>query len=334
MGDDGERISETTMTRSCGLVFAFLLLLVAAGGAKNELAAADPSDEVVRHDTTPPLMSLYLPIPLGVPGVAAQSTGVFVPANYRVGKTIDLIVFLRGYDINRPKTATPVGEYWNSPLHPILKSFMFREEVNKSGKNVILAVPTLGPVSNFGKLKDDGGPQEFLDRILDGLWRSGPHAGLTDRPTIRHLILAAHSGGGVPLRRLAQVLGADDAYKDKLKECWGFDSIYGVKDKDADFWADWAKAHSGAKVTMYYIFTQKDVGKDPKLPVSPSNPFDHRDPSGTSFPAMELERLAKARMVGNVTVLRETKASTLSHNEVPRTHLADLLKAAPYLEDR
>src|ERR1019366_5973061 len=240
----------------------------------------------------------------------------------------------RGYDINRPKAATSVAEYWNSSKHPILRSFMLREEINKSGKNVILAVPTLGPFAEVGKLKDDGGVQQFLGNVLDGLWRSGPHVGLKDRPTIRHLILAAHSGGGVPLRRLAQDLGDDDAYKDKLKECWGFDSIYGVKDKDADFWSGWAKGHPGSKVTMFYIFTQKDVGKDPKLPVSPSNPFDHRTPTGTAFPAMELERLAKAQMLGNVAVVRETKASTLNHNEVPRTHLADLLKAAHYLDDR
>jgi hypothetical protein len=309
------------------------LLLIAASGAKNE-SAADTSDEAIRRDTVPPLVSLYLPIPLGVPRVETQSTGVFVPANYRVGKTIDLVVFLRGYDINRPKTATSVGEYWNSPRHPILKSFMLREEINKSGKNVILAVPTLGPFAEAGKLKDDGGAQEFLGRILDGLWRSGPHVGLADRPTIRHLILAAHSGGGVPLRRLAQVLGNDDVLKDKLKECWGFDSIYGVKDKDAEFWSDWAKMHPHTKVSMFYLFTQKDIGKDPKLPVSLNNPLDHREPTGTTFPAMELERLARARMLDNVAVVRETKASTLSHNEVPRTHLADLLKAATYLNDR
>ena len=85
---------------------------------------------------------------------------------------------------------------------------------------------------------------------------------------------------------------------------------------------------------MFYLFTQKDVGKDPRLPVSPGNPSDHREPTGTTFPAMELERLAKARRLGNFAVVRETKESTLSHNEVPRTHLADLLKAAPYLDDR
>ena len=322
------------MLRSCILVLLFPFLVLAAGGEKSETPASDQKDEAVRREATPPLMSLYLPIPLGVPGVEAQSTGVFVPANYKAGKTIDLVVFLRGYDINRPKTATLVDEYWNSPQHPILKSFMFREEINKSGKNVILAVPTLGPFAEVGKLKDDGGFQEFLGHILDGLWRSGPHVGLATRPTIRHLILAAHSGGGVPLRRLAQVLGDDKEFKEKLKECWGFDSIYGVKDKDADFWSDWAKGHPGSKISMFYIFTQKDVGKDPKLPVGPNNPLDHREPTGTTFPAMELERLAKARMLDNVAVVRETKASTLNHNEVPRTHLAELLKAAPYLDDR
>jgi hypothetical protein len=316
------------------LAFLFSILLLGASGANYEQAAIDKNDKAVRRDTTPPLMSLYLPIPLGVPGVETQLTGVFVPDNYRVGKTIDLVVFLRGYDIKRPKTATSVGEYWNSPQHAILKSFMLREEINRSGKNVILAVPTLGPFAEVGKLKDDGGIQEFLGCILDGLWRSGPHVGLANRPTIRHLVLAAHSGGGVPLRRLAKVVGDDDVFKEKMKECWGFDSIYGIKDKDAEFWSDWAKGHAGTKVTMFYIFTEKDVGKDPKLPVSPSNPLDHREPTGTTFPALELERLARAQMLVNVTVVRETKASTLNHNDVPRTHLADLLKAAPYLEDR
>jgi hypothetical protein len=129
-------------------------------------------------------------------------------------------------------------------------------------------------------------------------------------------------------------LGGDDAFKDKLKECWGFDSIYGVKDKDAEFWSDWAEAHPGTKVSMFYLFTEKGVGKNPKLPVSPDNPLDHREPTGTTRPAMELERLAKAHQLGNVAVVRETKETTQSHNEVPRAHLANLLRAAPYLDDR
>jgi hypothetical protein len=293
--------------------------------------AGDPPAAAVRRETTPASLSLYLPIPLDVPKVADPATGVFVPAGYRAGPTVDLVVFLRGYDIHRPNPATAVAEYWNGPEHAVLKSFLFREEMNKSRKNVILVVPALGPQSEAGKLAEEGGPQAFLDGVLDGLWKRGPHAGLAKRPTIRRLILAAHSGGGVPLRRMAQILGADVEYKDKLKACWGFDSIYGVKDRDADFWSEWAAKHPGTAVTMYYIATHKDVGKDPKRPVGLDNPFDHRQATGTTVPAEDLERVAKERKLGNVTVVRE---STVGHTDVPLAHLAELLKAAKYLDDR
>ena len=136
------------------------------------------------------------------------------------------------------------------------------------------------------------------------------------------------------MRRLAQVLGDDKMFKDKLKECWGFDSIYGVKARDAEFWSGWAREHPGARVAMFYLFTERAVGKDPGLPVSRSNPLDRREPTGTTLPAMELERLAKAGKLSNVTVVRGTKETTLNHTEVPRAHLADLLKAAAYLDDR
>jgi hypothetical protein len=289
-------------------------------------------DPPVRREAAPSQLSLYLPIPLDVPGVDDPATGVFVPDHYRVDNTIDLVVFLRGYDIKRPKAATGVAEYWNSPRHTVLKSFLLREEVNKSGKNVILVVPALGPFAEGGKLTDEGGLRAFLDRVSDGLWRSGPHADLPQAPKVRHLILAAHSGGGVPLRRLARVAGSDADLKDKLKACWGFDSIYGVKDKDAEFWADWAQRQPGARVAMFYRFTEREVGRNPRLPVGPANPGEHREPTGTTGPAVELERLARERKLGNVSVVRED--SKVAHAEVPRAHLADLLKAAGYLDDR
>jgi hypothetical protein len=316
----------------CVMGCSFPFLLLEASGGQGEPLTPGDSGPPVRRESTPPQLSLYLPIPLDVPGVDDSATGVFIPEKYRAEKSVDVVVFLRGYDIKRPKAATAVSEYWNSPSHPVLKSFQFREEVNKSGKNVILVVPALGPRAEAGKLVEEGGLPKFLDRVLDGLWRSGPHTGLTELPKIRHLILAAHSGGGVPLRQLARAAGSDQDLKDKLKACWGFDSIYGVKDKDAEFWSDWAKEHSGAKVTMYYLFAEREVGRDPKLPVGPNNPADHKEPSGTSGPALELERLAKERKLGNVTVVREDPK--VSHAEVPRAHLADLLKSAKYLDDR
>ena len=192
------------MTRPRLLACAVTVLLFVACVGSGEPAASPATDPPVRREAAPPQLSLYLPIPLDVPGVDDPATGVFVPDHYRVDKTIDLIVFLRGYDIKRPKAATGVAEYWNSPCHPVLKSFLLREEVNKSGKNVILVVPPLGPFAEAGKLEDEGGLRAFLDRVSDGLWRSGPHADLPQVPKVRHLILGAHSGGGAPLRRLAR----------------------------------------------------------------------------------------------------------------------------------
>jgi|SRR5581483_2255136 len=89
--------------------------LLAAGGGMSQPPAGTGDDGAVRRDTAPPLLSLYLPIRMTVPGVADPATGVFVPKDYRVGLTVDLLVFLRGYDIRRPKAATSVAEYWNSP---------------------------------------------------------------------------------------------------------------------------------------------------------------------------------------------------------------------------
>jgi hypothetical protein len=306
-----------------------LLLISAIPAAARTGAAADPrpADDLSGH-------TVYLSIPLGVPALDDSATGVYFPEKYKTGDAIDLVIFLRGYDVKRPKAATAVREYWGSPKHPVLKSFQFREEVDRSGKNVVLVVPPLGPTSEAGKLVEPGGVQAFFDRVVGGLAKDGPFAGRKTPLAIRHLILAAHSGGGVPLRQLAQELGRDDRYRDKVKACWGFDSIYGVRDKDAEFWADWANGHSGCQIRMYYLFTERAVGKDPKRPVGAENPLDHREPSGTTGPALELERLAKERSLTNVSVVRDTKDTTLDHNEIPRAHLSDLLKEAKYLENR
>jgi hypothetical protein len=102
------------MTRPRLLACAVPVLLFAAPGGPGEPAAARATDPPVRREAAPPQLSLYLPIPLDVPGVDDPASGVFVPDHYRVDKTIDLVVFLRGYDITRPKAATVVAEYWNS----------------------------------------------------------------------------------------------------------------------------------------------------------------------------------------------------------------------------
>jgi hypothetical protein len=104
------------------------ILLLTPSRGSGEPPAPRIADAQVRSELVPPQMTLFLPIPLNVPRVDDPATGVFIPEGYRVGKTVDLVLFLRGYDVKRPKAATGVSEYWNSPRHPVLKSFLFREE--------------------------------------------------------------------------------------------------------------------------------------------------------------------------------------------------------------
>lgn len=83
---------------------------------------------------------------------------------------------------------------------------------------------------------------------------------------------------------------------------------------------------------MFYLSTEREVGRDPTSPVGPGNPAGHRQPTGTTGPAVELGRLARERELGNVAVVRENPK--VAHAEVPRARLAELLKAATYLDDR
>src|SRR4051812_21315051 len=142
-------MSLMTLVRRLAIVAA-VIPLGSFGASRGPVALA--VDDAVPRETTPPRMTLYLPIHLGVPKLTAQSTGVFVPDGYRVGPMVDLVVFLRGYDVKRPSTATSIGEYWGSVEHPTLRAFRLRDEVNASGKYVILVAPTLGPSSEAGTL--------------------------------------------------------------------------------------------------------------------------------------------------------------------------------------
>jgi hypothetical protein len=40
-------------------------------------------------------------------------------------------------------------------------------------------------------------------------------------------------------------VGALGRYKSNLKACWGFDCLYGVRDKDARFWFNWSRSKDG-----------------------------------------------------------------------------------------
>src|SRR4030095_11530630 len=66
-----------------------------------------------------------------------------------------------------------------------------------------------------------------------------------------NIILAGHSGAGVPMRLLAR---SGNRYAALIKEVWGFDSTYAAKNNiDSTDWAAGAKAHPQSRLFIYYL---------------------------------------------------------------------------------
>jgi hypothetical protein len=103
--------------------------------------------------------------------------------------------------------------------------------------------------SKLGKAADD-----YLAKVLEGLAnfladKKQALTGSDGKPrsafTIKNLILACHSGGGVGMRAFVGGLGSSNTAA--LKGCWCFDCLYGGD--DADFWFK-----RGANAAPFYAY--------------------------------------------------------------------------------
>ncbi len=154
-----------------------------------------------------------------------------------------------------------IDGYWNSRRHP---EFAFREAINDSHKNVVLVAPTLGPGSEAGRIVNRGGFDWYLNLVMSGLARVGPWARFRLRPHVGDIILACHSGGGLPMRTLAD---GKDRFAASIRECWGFDCLYNKG--DADIWARWARVHPQSRLFIHHKKStrfQSDLLKGKSLP--------------------------------------------------------------------
>src|SRR5262245_16273684 len=130
-----------------------------------------------------------------------------------------------------------------------------------SKKNVVVVAPHLGWHAkthsdyNAGVLGGGKKTEQYLDQVLAALydWYVG---GLIDidldkypprRFQINGLYIGGHSGGGGAIISSVAALGA---YKENLRECWGFDCLYG----SGAAWAGWARARGG--MPLYFYFGQ------------------------------------------------------------------------------
>jgi LAS superfamily LD-carboxypeptidase LdcB len=160
-------------------------------------------------------------------------TGIYIPPSFIRGSNVNIILYLHGFKFGFPDASATIDKYWNSKKFPF---FAFREGLRKSRKNAILVGPTLGPKSQSGLLVSKG-LDWYLGQVLSFLQKK------SIAKEIGEVILACHSGGGLPMLKLAT-----SNNKTKLIECWGFDCLYGGADK----WLKWAMKNPNKRLYMYY----------------------------------------------------------------------------------
>ncbi|MGH7888564.1 MAG: DUF2272 domain-containing protein, partial [Candidatus Binatia bacterium] len=254
---------------------------------------------LLKQESTPPGATLYVEIDLKIVdkfGITAPPvTGIFIPGGYAAGAAVDLILYLHGFKADAIKRQA-IDQYWNAQRFPY---GAFREGLNASGRNVILVAPTLGSHSEAKRLLEPGGLDAFIAQVLMALRAYGAYRQASSAPTLGNLILACHSGGGSPMRRLA---GGRDRALANLRECWGFDCTYNRGD-DA-FWAGWARARPNARVYVYYI---------------------------AGSPTARLAESLRDKRVPNAIV---QPSRDRRHNYVPITHWKERVQGAPFLAAR
>jgi hypothetical protein len=233
----------------------------------------------------------YVTIDLGGTAPPKAVTGIFVPENYNVPSQVDMILWLMGHHDNQEYPATlTIDEYWFKYSH-----FRFRQFVNAGNKNVILVAPTLGPSSQSGNLTSSGGLSRYLDQVLAALEAYGPFSSL---PSLGDLVIACHSGGGSPMLQIAKT---NQQYSGNIKQCWGFDCLYGDVE---DSWLQWARQNSGKLLLIRY---------------------------GSSTPDRSRKLTRIAAKQSNINV---DGAEGTPHNKVPETYWYRFMRQAHFFLDK
>jgi hypothetical protein len=139
----------------------------------------------------------------------------------------------------------------------------------------------------------------YIEQVRAALHAYGPHRQTGSAPALGNLVLACHSGGGLPMRQLA---GGRDRALARLRECWGYDCTYNRGDDV--FWEAWARARPNARIYIYYI------------PGSPTAP---------------LAESLQNRRVQNAIV---QPSRDRRHNYVPITHWQERMQGTGFLAVR
>jgi murein DD-endopeptidase MepM/ murein hydrolase activator NlpD len=223
---------------------------------ESENGTANSTPPLLREESSAIGHTFYVKIDLGY-GQNAEGksfritpqTGIFIPKSFDASRPTDIVLYLHGYKSSYPGDSAAMDKYWDGAKFPF---FALREEVARSGTNVIFVAPTLGPKSQAGNLVRSGGFDKYMSQVVAAIEeyvvrKKDPWQGLL----LNKIVLSAHSGGGSPMLRITRL---KDNYTAQIAECWGFDSLY----QGADEWAVWAGARPGRKLYVYYLGSTAD----------------------------------------------------------------------------
>lgn len=271
------------------------------GGAAPTKGVTAPADTTIAGTTH------YVSIDLGHSGQAAPLTGIYVPEGFRPGADVDVILFLHGHKTGyEGGSKMAIDRYWSPATKPAAP---LREAVRDSGKNVILVAPTLGLRSEVSGLLESNALDGYLDRVLRELASTSSWQGRAT-PRLRHLVLSAHSGGGIGMLKIVQ--RADKAIQNNLRECWGYDCFYNPG-ADKPGWPKWARENPDK--TMFGYYATEGSTKDPRVKIGPTSTAKY----------FEGLRIPNLRMI---------PSKVKNHFAPLALHVAERITGAAFLERR
>jgi hypothetical protein len=187
---------------------------------------------------------------------------------YQANDKLKVLLYLHGHD------QPPIDQHLtkiNRKKDPDV--YLLREELNASGKNLVLVAPTLGAKSEAGLLVTNG-VDWYLKEVLDRLKKNAPpELKIGDSTAFSDLCVMAHSGGGVPLLALANAIPAGGTGT-PIRQLWGFDCLYAPQGHHpapyTDYgqmdpfdpepkWVIWASAQQGVPMFLHWATDEPKI---------------------------------------------------------------------------
>ena len=197
-------------------------------------------------------------------GTGSRETGVHLPKPHHPGDRLNVLLWFHGFYVK------------DIPALFATDGTRIRDIVEASGKDLVVIAPHMGHVDSsfnerdaFRKHSADIGTgsacEDYLDEVLDAMAPALPRQPASQRSDeasasldIENLYIGCHSGGGIAMKT---IVGGNSLgkYKSKLKQCWGFDCIYGLNG-----WEGAVRNRADVKFYLYYgRGTSRDAGGTP-----------------------------------------------------------------------